>query len=87
MASIGLFVGPADLSASPGHIGAVAHPDGAAAIDNIIGRIFATGKPYGTINGGAANASSQWGCCFVTASADALLLAAAVDCSAKELRE
>ncbi len=85
----GLFVGPADLSASLGHIGNMAHPEAAAAIDGAIGRIVATGKPAGTITGGAANAKKLFarGCRFVAAGVDALLLAGAVNRLAKELRE
>lgn len=85
----GLFVGPADLSASLGHIGDIAHPEAAAAIDSAMGRIIATGKPCGTITGGAANTKKLFarGCRFVAAGADALLLAGAVDRLVKELRE
>jgi 4-hydroxy-2-oxoheptanedioate aldolase len=85
----GLFVGPADLSASLGHTGDMAHPDAAAAIDTTIGRIIATGKPVGTITGGAANTKKLFarGCTFVAAGVDALLLAGAADRLARELRE
>jgi 4-hydroxy-2-oxoheptanedioate aldolase len=85
----GLFVGPADLSASLGHTGDMAHPDAATAIDGTIGRIIAAGKPVGTITGGAANTKKLFarGCSFVAAGVDALLLAGAVDRLAKELRE
>jgi len=85
----GLFVGPADLSASLGHTGDMAHPKAAAAIDGALGRIVATGKPAGTITGGAANTKRLFarGCSFVAAGVDALLLAGAVDRLAKELRE
>ena len=85
----GLFVGPADLSASLGHTGDMAHPEAAAAIDGTIGRIVATGRPVGTITGGAANTKKLFarGCSFVAAGVDALLLAGAVDRLAKELRE
>lgn len=85
----GLFVGPADLSASLGHTGDMAHPDILSAIDATLGRIIATGKPAGTITGGAANAKRLFarGCGFVAAGVDALLLAGAVDRLARELRE
>jgi 4-hydroxy-2-oxoheptanedioate aldolase len=85
----GLFLGPADLSASLGHTGDMAHPDMRAAIDGTIGRIVATGKPCGTITGGAANAKRLLarGVSFVAAGVDALLLVGAVDRLAKELRE
>ncbi len=85
----GLFVGPADLSASLGHLGDMAHPDATAAIDRTFDRIVGTGKPVGTIAGGAANTKRLFarGCSFVAAGVDALLLAGAVDRLAKELRE
>jgi 4-hydroxy-2-oxoheptanedioate aldolase len=85
----GLFVGPADLSASLGHTGDMAHPEAAAAIDAALGRIIAAGKPAGTITGGAANTKRLFarGCGFVAAGVDVLLLAGAVDRLAKELRE
>jgi 4-hydroxy-2-oxoheptanedioate aldolase len=85
----GLFVGPADLSASLGHTGDMAHPEVRAAIEKTIARIVATGKPAGTITGGAANAKQLFarGCSFVAAGVDALLLAGAVDRLARELRE
>jgi 4-hydroxy-2-oxoheptanedioate aldolase len=85
----GLFVGPADLSASLGHTGDMAHPKMQAAIDSTIGRIIATGKPVGTITAGAANTKLLFarGCSFVAAGVDALLLAGAADRLARELRE
>ncbi|HEX4114037.1 MAG TPA: HpcH/HpaI aldolase/citrate lyase family protein [Stellaceae bacterium] len=85
----GLFVGPADLTASLGHTGDMAHPEMQAAIDSTIGRIIATGKPCGTITGGAANTKRLFarGCGFVAAGVDALLLAVAADRLARELRE
>jgi 4-hydroxy-2-oxoheptanedioate aldolase len=85
----GLFVGPADLSASLGHIGDMAHPEAAAAIDGAFGRIIAAGKPAGTITGGGAATKRlfQRGVTYVAAGADVLLLAGAVDRLAKELRE
>jgi 4-hydroxy-2-oxoheptanedioate aldolase len=85
----GLFVGPADLSASLGHTGDMAHPEAAAAIDGALNRIVAAGKPAGTITGGAANTKRLFarGCSFVAAGVDALLLAGAADRLARELRE
>jgi 4-hydroxy-2-oxoheptanedioate aldolase len=85
----GLFLGPADFTASLGHLGDMAHPEMQAAIDAVIGRIVATGKPCGTITGGAAKAKRLLarGVNFVAAGVDALLLAGAVDRLAKELKE
>ncbi|MGH6990521.1 MAG: aldolase/citrate lyase family protein [Stellaceae bacterium] len=85
----GLFLGPADLSASLGHTGDMANPEMQAVIARTIQRIIGTGKPCGTITGGAANAKRLFadGCGFVAAGVDALLLAGAVDRLARELRE
>ncbi len=86
----GLFVGPADLSASLGHIGDMAHPEAAAAIDSAIGRIIATGQAgrhHHRRRRQHQEAYSRAAVGFVAAGVDALLLAGAVDRLAKELRE
>jgi 4-hydroxy-2-oxoheptanedioate aldolase len=43
----GVFIGPADLAASLGHLGNTKHPDVQAAIDDAFRRIKAAGKPSG----------------------------------------
>lgn len=43
----GVFIGPADLSASMGHMGDAGHPEVKAAIENAIRRICASGKAAG----------------------------------------
>jgi 4-hydroxy-2-oxoheptanedioate aldolase len=85
----GLFLGPADLTASLGHTGDMANPEMQAVIQRTIERIIATGRPCGTITAGAANTKRLFaaGCTFVAAGVDALLLAGAVDRLARELRE
>ena len=45
----GVFIGPADLSASMGHVGNPGHPQVAAAIDDAIGRITRAGKAAGIL--------------------------------------
>ena len=45
----GVFIGPADLSASMGHPGEVNHPEVRAAVDSAIDRIRACGKAPGTL--------------------------------------
>ena len=45
----GLFIGPADLAASLGHIGQPNHPELVAAIDDIIARCTAMGMPVGLL--------------------------------------
>jgi 4-hydroxy-2-oxoheptanedioate aldolase len=43
----GVFIGPADLSASMGHLGDAGHPEVRAAIDDALPRIVAAGKAAG----------------------------------------
>lgn len=85
----GLFVGPADLTASLGHTGGWARPDMQKVVDETIGRSVATGKPVGTLTGGAPDTRRLFarGCNFVAAGVDVMLLAGAVDRLARELRE
>jgi len=45
----GVFIGPADLSASMGHVGNAAHPDVQAAIEDGIARILKAGKAPGIL--------------------------------------
>jgi 4-hydroxy-2-oxoheptanedioate aldolase len=45
----GVFIGPADLSASMGHVGNAAHPGVQAAIEDAIARILKAGKAPGIL--------------------------------------
>jgi 4-hydroxy-2-oxoheptanedioate aldolase len=45
----GVFIGPADLAASMGHLGQPGHPDVRAAIETAIARILAAGKAPGIL--------------------------------------
>jgi 4-hydroxy-2-oxoheptanedioate aldolase len=45
----GVFIGPADLSASMGHVGNAAHPEVQAAIADAIARILKAGKAPGIL--------------------------------------
>ena len=45
----GVFIGPADLSASMGHVGNAAHPEVQAAIQDAIARILSAGKAPGIL--------------------------------------
>lgn len=45
----GVFIGPADLSASMGHVGNAAHPEVQAAIEDAIARILQAGKAPGIL--------------------------------------
>jgi 4-hydroxy-2-oxoheptanedioate aldolase len=45
----GVFIGPADLSASMGHVGNAAHPEVQSAIEDAIARIQKAGKAAGIL--------------------------------------
>ena len=73
----GVFIGPADLSASMGHRGNAAHPEVQAAIADGMRRIRAAGKAPGILATTEAGAR-QWldaGALFVAVGADSMLLA------------
>jgi len=75
----GVFIGPADLSASMGHPGNAGHPDVQTAIADGIARIRAAGKAPGILATTEA-AARQWldaGALFVAVGADTMLLDAA----------
>ena len=73
----GVFIGPADLSASMGHPGNAAHSEVQAAIADGVRRILAAGKAPGILATTEAGAK-QWlaaGALFVAVGADTMLLA------------
>ncbi len=72
----GVFVGPADLAATMGHLGRIAHPDVMAAVHDAIGRIVAAGKPAGFLSANAeiARRALEAGATFVAVDVDAALL-------------
>lgn len=72
----GVFIGPADLSASLGHIGNPGHPDVQAAIADAIARIRRAGKAVGilTPNETLARHYLALGCTFVAVGLDTTLL-------------
>ena len=74
----GVFIGPADLSASLGHLGNPAHPDVQAAILDAVTRTRAAGKAAGIL---CTEAQVQHyraaGCTFIAAGVDTTLLARA----------
>jgi 4-hydroxy-2-oxoheptanedioate aldolase len=75
----GVFIGPADLSASMGHLGNPGHPDVRAAIDSGIARILAAGKAPGilSVDDALARHCIAAGARFVAVGVDATLLARA----------
>ncbi|MBV7543554.1 aldolase/citrate lyase family protein [Acidovorax sp. sic0104] len=82
----GVFIGPADLSASMGHPGNPGHPDVQAAILGGIASILRAGKAPGILATSEAQAR-QWlaaGALFVAVGVDTMLLAsAAADLAAR----
>lgn len=77
----GIFIGPGDLAASLGHIGALDHPDVVAAVEDAIRRTVAAGKPAGLLTGDQAFAERciAIGSSFTAVGVDAGLLARAAD--------
>lgn len=76
----GIFIGPADLSASMGYRCQPGHPEVVQAIDSAIVRIRAAGKAAGiiTLDEQAARGYLDAGCTFVGLGVDALLLTEAM---------
>ncbi|MFW8627942.1 4-hydroxy-2-oxoheptanedioate aldolase [Deinococcus sp. ME38] len=74
----GVFIGPADLSASLGHLGNPAHPDVQAAILDAVRRTRAAGKAAGILCTEAQVPHYRAsGCTFIAAGVDTTLLARA----------
>jgi 4-hydroxy-2-oxoheptanedioate aldolase len=73
----GVFIGPADLAASLGHIGDQGHPDVKAAVEDAVRRIRACGKPAGILTGDTAFAQRciEIGTTFTAVGVDVGILA------------
>jgi 4-hydroxy-2-oxoheptanedioate aldolase len=84
----GVFIGPADLSASLGHIGDPRHPEVQAAIEDAAKRLTALGKPAGILGPTEAEARRyiEWGYRFVAVGSDLGLLAKNADALAKAFK-
>ena len=84
----GVFIGPADLSASFGHIGDAQHPEVQAAIEDAARRLKKVGKPAGILTPVEAEARRyiDWGYGFVAVGADLGLLAKHADALAKSFK-
>jgi 4-hydroxy-2-oxoheptanedioate aldolase len=75
----GVFIGPADLSASMGHVGNPDHPEVQAAMADAIARILQAGKAPGILSLTEADAR-HWlaaGALFVAVGVDTMLLTGA----------
>jgi 4-hydroxy-2-oxoheptanedioate aldolase len=77
----GIFIGPADLSASFGHLGNPQHPEMQKHLEQAARRLKAAGKPAGILTGNAEEARRyiDWGYTFVAVGTDTVLLARAAD--------
>ena len=75
----GVFIGPADLSASMGHVGNPGHPEVQTAIEDALARILSAGKAAGILTSDAAQARRylELGATFVAVGLDTSLLAQA----------
>jgi 4-hydroxy-2-oxoheptanedioate aldolase len=82
----GVFIGPADLAASLGHIGHPEHPEVQAAIEIAARRLRKLGKPAGILSfaGAATRTYIDWGFAFVAVGSDLSLLANGADRLAAE---
>lgn len=74
-----VFVGPSDLGAAMGHLGAAGHPDVVAAVVAALGAIVRAGKPAGVLTTDATLAATyrDAGATFIGLGVDTLLLARA----------
>jgi 4-hydroxy-2-oxoheptanedioate aldolase len=85
----GIFIGPADLHASLGHLGEVAHKDVLPVIDDAIVRIAKAGKAPGilTANEELARRWLKLGATFVAVGADVGILARGADALAAKFKD
>jgi 4-hydroxy-2-oxoheptanedioate aldolase len=84
----GVFIGPADLAASLGHIGNPQHADVQAALKDAVTRLRKVGKPAGilTANEEEARRYIEWGYLFVAVGADVGLLSKNAEALAKRFK-
>jgi 4-hydroxy-2-oxoheptanedioate aldolase len=73
----GIFIGPADLAASLGHVGDLNHPKVKAIVEDALRRIRACGKPAGILTGDTAFAQRcvEIGTTFTAVGVDVGILA------------
>ncbi len=84
----GVFIGPADLSASMGHVGNPAHPEVQKAIEDAIARINRAGKAAGILTPDEAQSRRylELGALFVAVGLDNNLLAKATSALAARFK-
>ena len=85
----GVFIGPADLSASIGHIGNQTHPEVQAAIVDAIARIRQAGKAPGILMGDETLARQylSLGALFVAVGVDSMILSRQTSALAAKYKE
>jgi 4-hydroxy-2-oxoheptanedioate aldolase len=85
----GVFIGPADLSASMGHIGNPSHPDVQAAIVDAIARIRQAGKAPGILMGDETLVRQylSLGALFVAVGVDSMILSRQTSALAAKYKE
>jgi 4-hydroxy-2-oxoheptanedioate aldolase len=85
----GVFIGPADLAASMGHLGAAELPEVVSAIDDAIRRVVAMGKAVGilAVNEARARACIALGVRFVAVGVDTTLMTQAARALSARFRE
>ncbi|MCC6471596.1 MAG: hypothetical protein IT563_24995 [Alphaproteobacteria bacterium] len=84
----GIFIGPADLAASMGHLGNPRHPEVRKAIDDAIRRIREAGKAAGILTGHLEDAKEfiKGGANFVAVGSDAGILVSATSTLVKTFK-
>jgi 4-hydroxy-2-oxoheptanedioate aldolase len=84
----GVFIGPADLAASLGHVGDPGHPEVVAAVEDAIGRLRAVGKPAGILTPDTAFAKRciEIGTVFTAVAIDAGILARGTEAVARQFK-
>jgi 4-hydroxy-2-oxoheptanedioate aldolase len=84
----GVFIGPADLSASLGHIGNPGHPEVQDAIRSAVEQLTKLGKPAGILTPNEAEARRyiEWGYRFVAVGSDLGIMAKGADALAKAFK-
>jgi 4-hydroxy-2-oxoheptanedioate aldolase len=83
-----VFIGPADLAASLGHVGHPQHPEVQAALEDGVRRLTAISVPAGilTANEEEARRYINWGYRFVAVGVDIALLARGADALAQRFK-
>jgi 4-hydroxy-2-oxoheptanedioate aldolase len=84
----GVFIGPADLSASLGHLGHPQHSETQSALQDAARRLTRLGKAAGILASVETDARRyiEWGYTFVAVGVDTTLLASSADALAKSFK-